>query len=171
MTSKVTVEAQSHPCEIRLMPRVGGNEMWKTLSDETRRFAQFTLPAGEKQEYHVHAGQSVMVREWIDTPTKTVETNNHDEIRATPETAPPGRYLFRGDRFWDQPYEAELLEWSNGRRVKLGEPGTPRWLEGRAIPFLVEGLASAIEARRAETLGSVEDESAVAKPDAQGDAA
>jgi hypothetical protein len=45
--------------------------------------------------------------------------------------------------------------------------GDVRWLGERLID-----IASAIEARRAEThSGSVEDESAVAKPDAQGDAA
>ena len=142
VTSKVTVEAQSQPCEIRLMPRVGDNDLWKTLSAETRRFAQFTLPAGERREFHVHSGQSVMVREWSDTPA-TLETNNYDELRATPETSPPGRYLLRGDGFWDKPYEAALIEWSEGGRLRLGRPGTDRWLEGRDIPFVVECLASA----------------------------
>jgi hypothetical protein len=145
MTSKVTVEAQSHPCEVRVMPRVGANDLWATLSEETRRFAHFTIPVGEAREYAVHSGQSVTVRELNEAAPK-LETNRYDEFRASPETAQPGRYLFRGDGHWDTPYEAEILEWSEGRRVKLGAPGTPRWLEGRDIPFLVEALASAAPA-------------------------
>lgn len=128
------------------MPRVGENDLWKTLGEETKRFARFTLLSGEEREFHVHSGQSVAVRELIDAPVKTAEGNNHDELRAEPETAPPGRYLLRGEGHWDKPYEAELLEWSSGGRLKLGAPGVGRWLEGRDIPFVVERLAQGIEA-------------------------
>ncbi len=64
MTSKVTIEAQSHACEVRQLPVVNGVELpWESLSEETRRFAVFIVPAGEKLELHVHSGMSLMVRE------------------------------------------------------------------------------------------------------------
>ena len=65
MTSKVTIEAQSHACEVRQLPVVNGQELpWETLSEETRRFAVFTVLAGEKLELHVHSGMSLLIREF-----------------------------------------------------------------------------------------------------------
>jgi hypothetical protein len=136
------------------MPRVGGNELWKTLSAETKRFARFSVLAGEEREFYVHSGQSVMVRELSEAPAKAAESNSHDELRAEPENAPPGRYLLRGNGHWDKPYEAELLEWSSGGRLKLGSPGTPRWLEDRDIPFVVERLARGIVTAEADETGT-----------------
>lgn len=69
MTSKVTVEAQSRPCEVRLMPRISTGEIWDTASDETKRVNGFIVPVGETREYTVHSGQSVMVRELTEGPT------------------------------------------------------------------------------------------------------
>ena len=63
MTSKVTVEAQSHPCEVQIRPRVGDEELWETLSPETMKFARHQVPVGEKREFFVHANQSILVRE------------------------------------------------------------------------------------------------------------
>lgn len=142
MTSKVIVEAQSHPCEVRLMPRVGNNDLWKTLSDETKRFAQFAIPVGETREYSVHSGQSVAVRELSDAAPK-IATNDHDELRATAEIHAPGRYLLRGRNFFDKPYEADLIEWSGAGRLRVRHmSGSYSWLEGGDIPFVVESLAS-----------------------------
>jgi hypothetical protein len=145
MTSKVTVEAQSHWCQVRLMPRVGDDDLWKTLSDETKKFAQFDIPPGERREYVVHAGQSVLVREIVLGAAKN-DTNYYDEFRASAQIAPAGRYLLRGINSFDKPYEAELVEWSEGGRLRVRHrSGCLDWLEGRDIPFVVERLASGIE--------------------------
>lgn len=67
MTSKVTIEAQSHDCEVRQLPVVGGRELpWETLSYETCRFASFIVPAGERLEMYVHSGMSLLVRERVE---------------------------------------------------------------------------------------------------------
>lgn len=49
------------------MPRIGDKDYWETLTEGTKKFAQFTLMPGEAREYYVHSGQSVMVRELTDT--------------------------------------------------------------------------------------------------------
>lgn len=88
---------------------------------------------------------SVLDAKWLLPPemvrTRT-EENRHGELRADPATNPPGRYLLRRDGYWDEPYEAELVEWSDAGRLRLGAPGTDRWVEKRDIPFVVERLAA-----------------------------
>jgi hypothetical protein len=67
--------------------------------------------------------------------------NRFDEPRATPQNAPPGRYLLRGYNVFDDPFEAEILEWSGGGRVKVRySSGHASWEEDSDIPFLVEPL-------------------------------
>lgn len=151
MTSKVTVEAQSHPCEVRLMPRLPkSGELWGSLSEETRRFAQFTIPIGETRDYYVHSGQSIMVREFVEDAARgdsgNPDVNRYDEPRAAPEIAPSGRYLLRGYNVFDKPYEADLVEWSAGGRLRMRHrSGAISWLEGSDIPFIVEPLVAEIE--------------------------
>ena len=153
MTGKVTVHAQSHPCEVRLMPRVGDNDLWNSLSEGTKKFSRFEIPVGETREYAVHRGQSVAVREVNDAAPK-IDTNAYDELRATPQTAPPGRYLLRGRNYFDKPYEAEFVEWSDGGRLRLRHrSGSKSWLERNDIPFVIERLASGTEAGTGETEG------------------
>ena len=73
MTSKVTVTAQSHDAEVRVMPRTGDRELWDSLSEETKRFALHRVPKGEVREFSIHKGQSVFVREVADNKTFTVD--------------------------------------------------------------------------------------------------
>jgi hypothetical protein len=64
MTTKVTIHAHAHACEVREIPVVNGEDLpWESLSDETRRWAAHTVPLGETREFNIHSGKSLIVRE------------------------------------------------------------------------------------------------------------
>jgi hypothetical protein len=64
MTSKVTVEAQSHDALVRELPVIGGKiSPWDGLSEETRKFAEHRVPKGENREFIIHIGKSLVVLE------------------------------------------------------------------------------------------------------------
>jgi hypothetical protein len=67
-----------------------------------------------------------------------------EEKAITPKSAPPGRYLLRDDKPFADPYEAEILEWSSGGRVKLSHgSGHVCWEDKGGLPLLVERLPAA----------------------------
>ena len=64
MTSKVTITAESHPCEVRELPVHEGDVMpWERLSPETQRFARHPIRVGDEREFHVHQGKALLVME------------------------------------------------------------------------------------------------------------
>jgi hypothetical protein len=64
MTSVVKVVAQSHDAVVRVLPTHGGRlTQWEQLSEETRKFAEHTVCAGNECEFIIHKNQSVVVME------------------------------------------------------------------------------------------------------------